>query len=186
MRSFKISEISAVDRPAQEGAQALILKRGGSWREVDGVERAERELAALEADVEKREDGPYGTMRRLEDLMDGLADLCKRDGETTEQSMSRLVAERHPLMMSMAGNRDAAYELAAAGMNPSSGPALKRGSPDGAMARAERELDALAKRRTDGTGETHAAAYAAVLDTPEGQRLYAEYSDAMDAASRRS
>ena len=174
MRSFRINEISAVDRPAQEGATALIMKRGGN--ETDAG-----------ADVR----GPYAIMRQYEDGMDRLADLCKRDGETRERAMSRLVAEGHPLMMSMARNRDAAHEMAVARMNPStrSGPvgtAPKRGSPDAGMDRVERELDAMAKRRADETGETHAAAYGAVLDTPEGRRLYGEYSDAMDAASRRA
>lgn len=116
--------------------------------------------------MDEREDGPHGAMRGIEDLMDELADLCKRDGETREQATSRLVAEGHPLMMSMARSRDRVHALAVA----------KVGTPDGGRARAERELDALAKRRSERTGETHAAAYSAVLNTLEGRRLYAEHS----------
>jgi hypothetical protein len=59
------------------------------------------------------------------------------------------------------------------------------GPSPAATARAERELDALAKRRAQETGVSHAQAYSAVLGTPEGRRLYAEHSGAADAAARR-
>ncbi len=175
MRSFKISEISAVDRPAQAGARAVIMKRAGGGAPTGAGPVNE----------------PYAIMLRCEDEIDRLADVCKRDGETREQATSRLVVEGYPLMKSLARTRDLAYEAAVARMGPppGSGPvgaALKRGAPDAGMARVERELDGLAKRRADGTGEGLADAYGAVLDTPEGRRLYAEYTDAMDAASRRA
>ncbi len=124
MRSFRISEISAVDRPAQAGARAVIMKRAGG-----GAPTGARSV-----------NEPYAIMRRCEDEIDRLADVCKRGGETREQATSRLVVEGYPLMKSLARTRDLAYEAAVARMGPppGSGPvgaALKRGAPDAGMAR---------------------------------------------------
>lgn len=47
MLKFSIREISAVDRPAQEGARALLLKRDG------GAATAREELAAAVAKVDR-------------------------------------------------------------------------------------------------------------------------------------
>ncbi|QKD17951.1 hypothetical protein [Mesorhizobium sp. NZP2077] len=44
-----------------------------------------------------------------------------------------------------------------------------------AMSTAESQLDNLAKKRVAETSEPYAKAYTAVLDTPEGRRLYAEH-----------
>lgn len=43
---------------------------------------------------------------------------------------------------------------------------------------AEIQLDAMAKRYSQETGTPYAKAYTAVLDTPDGRRLYAEHKAA--------
>lgn len=241
MRAFKIDEISAVDRPAQEGARAVIMKRGDApdglmspeeaerreaarptarrkrelelrreelgkelqdlllaGGEAEAIEALEGEVAELEVEIErarsegamgKADAGPLAIMRECEDEIDRLADVCKRAGETREQATDRLAAERHPLLASMVRTRDAAYEAAVARTNPSMQPgpvarATKAATTDAGMARVESELDTLAKRHAEATGEPPAEAYAAALDSPEGRRLYAEYSNAMEAAAR--
>ncbi|TPJ46844.1 hypothetical protein [Mesorhizobium sp. B2-7-1] len=48
----------------------------------------------------------------------------------------------------------------------------------GIQSTAETQLDSLAKKRMGETGEPYAKAYTAVLDTPDGRRLYAEHKAA--------
>lgn len=73
MRAFRIAEISAVDRPAQEGARAVLMKRDARKLAPErerGLRRmralmdrvpsaAEQELARLRAEAERLETEVY-------------------------------------------------------------------------------------------------------------------------------
>lgn len=70
MRSFKLGEISAVDRPAQEGARFAIAKR--------------EEVHSVDASI----DGPDGYESFEEAVQDGL--LKRADGESRQAVLERV------------------------------------------------------------------------------------------------
>jgi hypothetical protein len=86
MRAFKISEISAVDRPAQEGAKAAIIKRNSNANTGDGsmtekelqkkIDDLAAELAKVKADGEAK----------IGDLSTANAELVTKAAAATEEA----------------------------------------------------------------------------------------------------
>ena len=124
LRKIKISEISAVDHPAHEGALMAIMKRGPSDERTlddrlddlrlraDDVEAALAKAAAVLAD---RQRGTGSAQQRKErtmaDLVDLARDIAKRDGCSSTAALCR-ARQEHP----------AAFE------NYNAAPVAKRGS----------------------------------------------------------
>lgn len=104
MRAFRIAEISAVDRPAQEGARAVLMKRDA------------RKLAA------ERERG----LRRMRALMD-------RVPSAAEQELARLRAEAERLetKVYVAATADEAEGGAAGGQGAGRGAARRARAANG-------------------------------------------------------
>lgn len=78
MRSFKLLEISAVDRPAQEHAKAMIIKRNQNAGDADmDAKELEKKVADLTAELVKaREDGDKAT-KELDALKAANAQLAE-------------------------------------------------------------------------------------------------------------
>lgn len=144
MRAFKIDELSAVTRPAQEGARALIMKSadaalppalaslGADSPDVPALEaspeeraderlrntalrdRAEREAAARDAQQQPM------TLHDIDVKLEGMAADARTDDETVEQAYRRLLIEREPAFIELLGRRERVELL---------GPEADRGLP---------------------------------------------------------
>ena len=75
MLDFKMDEISAVDRPAQQSARAVIMKRDGVFDEQ--LAEAEDQLEVLRAEIfetlQERARLAAGSVRQLEEVRDRVA-----------------------------------------------------------------------------------------------------------------
>ncbi|MEB2346130.1 MAG: hypothetical protein OZ948_15485 [Deltaproteobacteria bacterium] len=129
MRSLKIEELSAVDRPAQEGARVVLMKRAAadlpaSLRDVGGEpilpgvdddtpeerdairlhnvrvrDRAEREAAA-------RLGRPPMSLRDLDTILEGMAEEQRQPGEAMHAAYSRLAGDRDSDFAALLAERD--------------------------------------------------------------------------------
>ncbi len=177
MRHFKIDEISAVDRPAQAGARAVIMKRAGG-RATAGTEPGRR---GEERSMDKSLHGE--TVVALDGALDHIAGVRTLDGETFEASYARLAHEDPGFGALLAKRQELAYDRAR-----SLGPAPERPIGKRAAADGLRAIEARIEKRVDELrrpGEDRVAAYARVVVEDAGARgLYAKHSAAMDAAAR--
>lgn len=129
MRAFKITELSAVDRPAQQGARALFFKREGELPPalarlgadepvLPGPEATPEEEAAarlhnvLLRDRAEREAAARGatspprTLADLDTMLEGMAEAARREGETMERAYARLLHERSPEFAALLRERE--------------------------------------------------------------------------------
>lgn len=100
MQSFKLAEISAVDRPAQIPARMVIMKRDGEYKGETEMTRNEQ-LAALAKDfgvikiakcIVENGNGPGAqalTEVEFTKLVHDYAQLDRRAGESAEQAFAR-------------------------------------------------------------------------------------------------
>jgi hypothetical protein len=85
MRAFKLTEISAVDRPAQQGARAMIMKRDSLEDTMDDMDLIEERAAELRAEGY----APTAAFRKARlDL--AKCDCCGDDEIVTEDNFERL------------------------------------------------------------------------------------------------
>ena len=143
----------------------------------------EAKVAELESELEQRRKdmtmdkrgyAAAAIRKQAEDIMDRYAESIREGGETREQAYAR--AYRTEFGGSVLANIDRAYEQQVAA--PDAGVLDKKGGRT--PAEVERELDGLARRRAAESGAGYAKAYAEVLDTPDGRRLYAEHGAAAE------
>ncbi len=91
MRKFRIDEISSVDRPAQEGARAVIMKRAPDDDHDDHDDETRQGLAAEGRRL--RASGGVDIDEIDRQLLD-MARVARKPDETAEQSFSRLADAR--------------------------------------------------------------------------------------------
>ena len=143
------------------------------------IKQLERDIAEFEERIRREDAGrdksngaDAATVRKsAEDLMDRYAESIREEGETFEAAYER--AYRTEFGKSILGNVEDAYRVQVG--QPTAAEVAKAAQARRSRTEdAERELDEIAKRRAERTGETYEAAYAKVLETPEGGRLYAD------------
>jgi hypothetical protein len=130
MKEFKIDELAAVDRPAQRGAVAVMMKRddiamppalaslGADNPAVPALEaspderaaerlrntllrdRAEREAAARDAKQQPM------TLHDIDTKLESMAADARGEDETVEQAYRRLLIEREPAFVELLRRRD--------------------------------------------------------------------------------
>lgn len=102
IRALRINEISGVDRPAQEGARALIMK--ADRKETARIRELEQRKAKLEEEI--------GAMHRAEEDKGHIRQLEAEVGELeTELEQHRLEAKLAKLTESPAAIRKSAEDL---------------------------------------------------------------------------
>lgn len=98
MRAFKISEISAVDRPAQEGAKAAIIKRNTNDTgdvEMDAKE-LEKKVADLTAQLAKMKTDGEAVAKKLADAETANTDLVAKAAAAAEDAEYATVKAKKP------------------------------------------------------------------------------------------
>lgn len=136
MRAFKIDELSAVTRPAQVGARAVILKvadpilpsheatpaerEAARLHNVRARDEAEREAAARAAEM------PPMTLRDIDIKLESMADAARGKGETVEQAYRRLLIERDPAFVELLRHRDRVELSGPQGSEQERDPAARR------------------------------------------------------------
>lgn len=185
----------AFDR-TQARVEALEQQRDRLQAELDAfngaadgeqtIRQLEDEIAAMEIEVAQRRgeqgmdksttaDAAAAIAKSAERMMDEFARGLQMDGETFEQAYKRASLTEFGKLLLI--NIDDAYRIEVG--QPTSGELAKaaaerRRSTGGSAAEAEAEIEDMAKRRAAQTGVSLEKAYADVLATPEGGRLYAE------------
>lgn len=176
MRRFAIDEISAVTRPAQAGARALILKRADHPApEADDFAKKFTITSATNGHAHLLD---VNDMARLHG--GGYTDFSGADGSRhnhpfTVSPDGRIVigeAEGHVHTMETAGDPASTQK----------GPAMLLTQENYmksmiAKSDVEAELEKLANERVakSGHSESYEQAYARVLETPQGAELYRQY-----------
>lgn len=130
MKEFKIDELAAVDRPAQRGAVALMMKRddaamppalaslGADDPAVPALEASTEERAAERLrntslrDRAEREAAARDAARRpmtLHDIdmrLEALAEDAREEGESMPEAYRRLLIEREPAFVELLRRRE--------------------------------------------------------------------------------
>jgi hypothetical protein len=89
MRAFKINEISAVDRPAQEGARAMILKRATTTNTGDvkmDAKELEKKVADLTAELTKMKTDGEAATAKVTELEKANAELTAKAAAAAEEA----------------------------------------------------------------------------------------------------
>jgi transketolase len=89
MRKFRIDEISSVDRPAQVGARAVIMKRAPLPSEND-----ETHGWLAEEGRRLRAQGGGPDIDEIDQQLMEMAREARKAGETTEQAYARMAKQR--------------------------------------------------------------------------------------------
>ncbi len=200
LSKFSISEISAVDKPAQEGAVAVILKRDGVPRVETATPQKDervRELEAREGKKKKVKRVKVGAVAKIvnetgetgcdpaiffEALMKRAAKK-RQEGETIEQAFTKqIVDDARGKRLYAALKTSSGQSRGADGFAYPAG-ADRRGMHDAPEAEAagvsqlrsleEARLDDLSRKyRNKHPDLSFEQAYSRVLETPDGKALF--------------
>jgi hypothetical protein len=86
MRAFKINEISAVDRPAQEGAKALIIKRDNTGDGSMTEKELQKKVDELTAEITKNKVDADAVATKLADLTKANEELVAKAAAAAEEA----------------------------------------------------------------------------------------------------
>jgi len=192
LKGLRLDELSLVDKPANEHATVSIIKREQDDAALrDEIAKVRAKATALEEalasttikpttkrtstmpdwqdpeTIAKAVEAGNASAFTVSDVMAALTKLAeqhKRDGESLEQTFSRVTRETEIGKALYNARKDVRDDPAP---TPEPEPEPRQKSD------AEQELDGLAKRRADETGETFETAYAEEVKTGRGAELFA-------------
>lgn len=176
LEELTIFEISLVEKPANPGAKVAFFKSddGENAMEMTAIQKDRLALTTLIQSAKTQDElEKLASREHFEDAAEALVAEKRRDGETREACHARLFASGDKTYRSLVeGSLYAKPRYVEAPAQPA---AVRKCG-------AERGLEELARTKAADENIPFAKAYVAVLETPEGRRLYAESRQTKAAA----